>query len=181
MRSAVFSPEELAELAVIDAEIDAEPVTQAERDYSRALDGALRYRDKIAEAKRAYREANRDKIAEAKRAYYEANRDKIAEAQRAYREANRDKIAEAQRAYREANRDKIAEAQRAYYEANRDKIAEIGAALRRWRKNRHYSQTELGLFLDVTQRTVSYWECGEVPIDFERIEREFPPAMEAFG
>ena len=211
MRSAVFSPEELAELAVIDAEIDAEPVTQAERDYSRALDGALRYRDKIAEAKRAYREANRDKIAEAQRAYYEANRDKIAEAQRAYREANRDKIAEAQRAYyeanrdkiaeakrayREANRDKIAEAKRAYYEANRDKIAEaqrayreanrdkiaeIGAALRRWRKNRHYSQTELGLFLDVTQRTVSYWECGEVPIDFERIEREFPPAMEAFG
>ncbi len=181
MSRAVFTAEELAELAVVDAEIDAAPVTQTERDESRMRDQELRVRDKIAEARRAYGEANRDKIAEAQRAYREANRDKIAEAQRAYREANRDKIAEAKRAYYEANRDKIAEAKRAYYEANRDKIAEIGAALRRWRKDHNYSQVELGELLDVTQRAVSYWECGEVPIDFERIEREFPPAMEAFA
>ena len=151
MGRAVFTAEELAELAVVDAEIDAAPITQAERDASRMRDQELRVRDKIAEAQRAYYEANRDKIAEAKRAYYEANRDKIAEAKRAY------------------------------YEANRDKIAEIGAALRRWRKDHNYSQVELGELLDVTQRAVSYWERGEVPIDFERIEREFPPAMEAFA
>ena len=166
MGRAVFTAEELAELAVVDAEIDAAPITQAERDESRMRDQKLRVRDKIAEAKRAYYEANRDKIAEAKRAYYEANRDKIAEAQRAYREANRDKIAEAQRAY---------------YEANRDKIAEIGAALRRWRKDHNCSQVELGELLGLSQRAVSYWERGEVPIDFERIERECPPVMEAFA
>ena len=181
MSRAVFTAEELAEIAAVDEEIDAAPITQAERDESRMRDQKFRVRDKIAEAKRAYYEANRDKIAEAQRAYYEANRDKIAEAKRAYREANRDKIAEAQRAYREANRDKIAEAHRAYREANRDKIAEIGAALRRWRKDHNYSQAELGELLDVTQRAVSYWERGEVPIDFERIERKFLPAMEAFA
>ena len=166
MGRAVFTAEELAELAVVDAEIDAAPITQAERDESRMRDQKLRVRDKIAEAKRAY---------------YEANRDKIAEAQRAYYEANRDKIAEAQRAYYEANRDKIAEAKRAYYEANRDKIAEIGAALRRWRKDHNCSQVELGELLGLSQRAVSYWERGEVPIDFERIERECPPVMEAFA
>ncbi|MBR6114311.1 MAG: helix-turn-helix transcriptional regulator, partial [Oscillospiraceae bacterium] len=95
--------------------------------------------------------------------------------------ANRDKIAEAKRAYYEANRDKIAEAKRAYYEANRDKIAEIGAALRRWRKDHNCSQVELGELLGLSQRAVSYWERGEVPIDFERIERECPPVMEAFA
>ena len=166
MKNAVFSPEELAALAVIDAQLDAAPVTQEERNESRLRDQCLRYRDKIAEAQRAY---------------YEANRDKIAEAQRAYYEANRDKISEAKRAYYEANRDKIAEAKRAYYEANRDKIAEIGEALRRWRKARMYTQTTLGFLLGVTQRTISYWERGEVPIDFDRIDKMWPPVMEAFS
>ena len=136
MKSAVFSPEELAELSVIDAQLDAAPVTQAERNESRLRDQRLRYRDKIAEAKRAYYEANRDKIAEAKRAYYEANR---------------------------------------------DKIAEIGEALRRWRMARKYTQTTLGFLLGVTPRTISYWERGEVPINFDRIDKMWPPVMEAFS
>ena len=121
MKRAIFSPAELAELAAIDAEIEAAPMTQADRDETRLRDQELRYRDKIAEAKRAYREANRDKI------------------------------------------------------------AEIGAALRRWRKDHNCSQVELGELLGLSQRAVSYWERGEVPIDFERIERECPPVMEAFA
>ena len=93
-----FTPEELAELAAFDAEIDAEfEWTNEELRESRARDKEIcferkgRKAQKIAEAQRAYYEANREKIAEAKRAYYEANREKIAEARRAYREANREK------------------------------------------------------------------------------------------
>ena len=153
MRPAVFTPAELAELAEADAEIDADPVSQAERYESRRRDYEFRW-------------DNGDKIFKAQRAYYEANREKIAEAQRAYYEANREKIAEAQRAYREANR---------------EKIAEIGAALRRWRLDHGLSQTEMGLLLGLGQRAVSYWERGEVPIDFERIEAFCPRIMEAFG
>ncbi len=92
-----FTPEELAELAAFDAEIDAEfEWTNEELRESRARDKEICFERKeskarkIAEAQRAYYEANREKIAEAKRAYYEANREKIAEAQRAYREANRE-------------------------------------------------------------------------------------------
>ena len=166
MRAAVFTPEELAELALIDAEIDAAPMTQTERDESRRLDYVLRG-------------ANMDKAAEAQRAYREANREKIAEAQRAYREANREKIAEAKRAYYEANREKIAEAQRAYYEANREKIAEIGAALRRWRKEHGLTQREVGEAVGVLNSCICHWEKGDWPIDFGRLTEAYPLAVEA--
>ena len=138
VRPAAFTPEELAELAAFDAEIDATPPTQQEREECSARDYV-------------FRGLNEGRSFETKRAYYEANREKIAETQRAYREANR------------------------------EKIAEIGAALRRWRLAHFLNQTQLGELIDIGQRTVSYWERGEVPIDFERIERLCPPMMEAFG
>ena len=94
MGKPLFTPEELAELAAFDAEIDESDITQNEIDASRERDreavlaGMSKRNRKIAENKRAYREANREKIAEYRRAYYEANREKIAEYQRAYREEN---------------------------------------------------------------------------------------------
>ena len=112
MGKPLFTPEELAELAAFDAEIDESDITQNEIDASRERDR---------EAVLAGMSKRNRKIAEYKRAYYEANREKIAENKRAYREANREKIAEYRRAYYEANREKIAEYQRAYYEANREK------------------------------------------------------------
>ena len=125
MGKPLFTPEELAELAAFDAEIDESDITQNEIDASRERDreavlaGMSKRNRKIAENKRAYYEANREKIAENKRAYYEANREKIAENQRAYREANREKIAEYQRAYREANREKWNAYQREYKKRRR--------------------------------------------------------------
>ena len=81
---------------------------------------------------------------------------------------------------RGVNRGKTFEAQRAYREANREKIAEIGAALRRWRLARNLNQTELGELIGLKQRIISYWERGEVPIDFDRIRAKCPRVMEAF-
>ena len=99
-----FTPEELAAMAAADREIEEEfRLTREEWDAAKARDRSSRYDNldekgrKIAEAQKAYYEANREKIAEAKKAYYEANREKIAEAQKAYREANREKIAEKRR------------------------------------------------------------------------------------
>ena len=57
----------------------------------------------------------------------------------------------------------------------------VGAALRRWRLAHNMNQTVLGELVGVGQRAISYWERGEVPIDFERIERECPKILEAFG
>ena len=106
MAKPLFTPEELAELEAIDRELDEtfrqtpEEIAESRRRDRRAvLDSMSPDARKIAEAKKAYYEANRDKIAEAKKAYREANRDKIAGAQKAYREANRDKYNKYMRLY----------------------------------------------------------------------------------
>ncbi len=124
-----FTPEELAELAAFDAEIDEsdeldyeELVASNRRDRSVKLDRLDNKGRKIAERNKAYREANREQIAEYHKAYREANREQIAERNKAYREANREQIAEYHKAYYEANREQIAEYHKAYREANREQI-----------------------------------------------------------
>jgi len=72
--------EELAELARIDAELDAEPVTSAEVAESNRRD---RQNKRLAMDKKSY------KVAETQRRYREANKDKVAEYQRRYREKKR--------------------------------------------------------------------------------------------
>lgn len=67
MGKPLFTPEELAELAAFDAEIDESDITQNEIDASRERDreavlaGMSKQNRKIAEAQRAYYEANREK------------------------------------------------------------------------------------------------------------------------
>ena len=91
MGKPIFTPEELAELAAFDAEIDESDITQNEIDASRERDreavlaGMSKRNRKIAENQRAYYEANREKIAEYQRAYYEANREKWNAYMREYR------------------------------------------------------------------------------------------------
>ena len=95
MGKPLFTPEELAELAAFDAEIDESDITQNEIDASRERDreavlaGMSKRNRKIAEYQRAYYEANREKIAENQRAYYEANREKWNAYQREYKKRRR--------------------------------------------------------------------------------------------
>ena len=114
-KTPLFTAEELAELAEIDKELDAMPVSNEEVQES------LR-RDR--EAAFAAKDNKRAKAAERQRRYREANKEKVAECQRRYREANKEKAAECQRRYYEANKEKVAECQRRYYEANKEKVAE---------------------------------------------------------
>ena len=106
----IFTPEELAEMAAFDAEIEDEPLTNEEIRESRERDRAAlddrksKKEKKIAEGQRAYYAANKEKIAEGQRAYYAANKEKIAEGQRAYRAANKEKINAYMREYRRRRR-----------------------------------------------------------------------------
>ena len=124
----MFTPEELAEMAAADAEIEAEfRLTQEDLDRSRELDREAKFRalpmekQKVAAQRKAYREANREKVAEYQKAYYEANREKVAAQQKAYREANREKVAEYQKAYYEANREQLRKRARNYMREYRTK------------------------------------------------------------
>ena len=87
----MFTPEELAEMAAADAEIEAEfRLTQEDLDRSRELDREAKFRalpmekQKVAAQKKAYREANREKVAEYQKAYYEANREQLRKRARNY-------------------------------------------------------------------------------------------------
>ena len=102
----MFTPEELAEMAAADAEIDTEfRLTQEDLERSSRLDRLAKLESlspekrKVAAQKKAYRDANREKVAAYQQAYYEANREKVAERQKAYREANREKVRERARNY----------------------------------------------------------------------------------
>ena len=102
----MFTPEELAEMAAADAEIEAEfRLTQEDLDRSRELDREAKFRalpmekQKVAAQRKAYREANREKVAAQQKAYREANREKVAEYQKAYYEANREQLRKRARNY----------------------------------------------------------------------------------
>ena len=110
----LFSPEELAEMAAADAEIEKTfRLTNEDIKRSREADKAAMF-DRLPPEKK--------KIAAKKRAYYEANREEIAAKQRAYREANREEIAAKKRAYYEANREEIAAKQRARYHSKKQEV-----------------------------------------------------------
>ena len=73
-----FTPAELAEIARVDAEIEASfCITNEEIAFGRAFDRLSRLdnmdprKRKVAESQRRYREANREKVAESKRAIHE--------------------------------------------------------------------------------------------------------------
>ena len=87
----MFTPEELAEMAAADAEIEKEfRLTQEDLDRSRELDLEAKFqalpeeKQKVAAQQKAYREANREKAAEYQKAYREANREQLRERARNY-------------------------------------------------------------------------------------------------
>ena len=65
----------------------------------------------------------------------------------------------------------------AYRKANRDKHYLVGAALRRWREEQGLTQTQFAQKIGISQPEVSLWEAGSVPIDFAKLEQEYPMAL----
>lgn len=82
----LFTPEELAELAAYDAEIDDEPLSA--QDYR---ESAQRDKDAVFAEKGVDERRKRRRIAAYQREYYEANKDQIAAYQREYIRKNREK------------------------------------------------------------------------------------------
>lgn len=110
--NSLFTPEELAELAAADAEIEAtfsltnEDIRRSrEADKAAMLDRLPPEKKKKSAYWRAYYEANRDEIAAKQRAYYEKNREKKLAYQRAYDAAHREEIAARQLAYKQAKQE----------------------------------------------------------------------------
>ena len=149
MSQPLFTPEELEELARIDAELEAAPVTADEladsrrRDRAAKLDSMDKRTRRITEQMRQYYEAHREEIAERKRQYYEAHREEIAERMRQYYET--------------------------FYYA--DRPAQDGIRARR--KALRMSQAELAHRVGVSQSLICMIEkgrCGVAPQTMRMIE-----------
>ena len=92
-----FTPEELAEMAAADAEIEAsfrlEPddlIRSARFDRLARFDALPHEKRKVAAQQKAYREANREKVAAQQKAWYEANREKYNAYMREYMRKRRE-------------------------------------------------------------------------------------------
>ena len=92
-----FTPEELAEMAAADAEIEAsfrlEPddlIRSARFDRLARFDALPPEKRKVAAQQKAYREANREKVAAQQKAWYEANREKYNAYMREYMRKRRE-------------------------------------------------------------------------------------------
>ena len=90
-----FTPEELAEMAAADAEIEAAELTIEDYRETDARDRAVRMERKGPKGR---------KVAAQQKAWYEANREKVAAQKKAYREANREKYNAYMREYQRRRR-----------------------------------------------------------------------------
>lgn len=106
MKRPLFTPEELEELKRIDAELDAQPVTQAEYDALEFIEELLfpektsARKEKDRARRRAYYEAHREECLEAGRAYYAEHKDEIAARKARFYQENKERITAKQREYR---------------------------------------------------------------------------------
>ena len=142
MGKPLFTPEELAEMAAFDAEVDAMPLAAEEIKESRERD-----RD----AKNARLSARDYRAAEYQREYYERNKDAIVEYQRDYRERNKDAIAERRRNRVDKNR-------------NDNDVIRLGQRLRHIRKMCGLSQANLARITGLSQGSISNYETGATPM-----------------
>lgn len=114
-----FTPEELADMAAYDAEIEASfALTSEERKLSLALDRAA----KGTVSGSAYYQAHRSaKIAYAQD-WQRRNRERASATHRAWYAKNKDRVRAYRKEYRKQNADRIRELNNAYYYRNRDTI-----------------------------------------------------------
>lgn len=160
------------------------PLTYDEYKESIRIDSESRYEQKSNKEKRAaawqkaYREANKEKIAVQQKANYEANKEKVAAKRKADYEAHREERIAYQKAYREANRYEIAAKRKARREASREKLAAKQNCIRTARKSHSMRQSDLARLVGVNTSTISAWEHGTSPANWDNLCAVLPELEE---
>lgn len=135
------------------------PLTYDEYKESRRIDSESRYEQKTNAQK---------KVAAQQKAWYEANREKVAAQQKENYEEHREERRAQQKAYREANKDHIYAQRKSYLEANKKKLSDKQKCIQVARKSHGMRQSDLALLLCVSQSTISMWEQGKVPANWDK-------------
>ena len=177
-----FTPEELADMAAFDAEIEETfQLTSQEVQVSAKLDRVLssRYDAEEADRKASWYRKNKKRIAARQHAYYMANKEKILAQGRAWYRANKDyhrrRKAEWYRNNLEAIHQREAEQKKLY--------APYGRMVAEARKARGWTQADLGKALGISGGSVCNYEIGYRKLNWERIQAVMPelgPRPEGF-
>lgn len=133
MSGNIFTPEELAELAAFDAEIEAEPLTMEEIRQSRELDrAAVKARERSGKSSGTYRRKPYGDVspAEYKRRWYEENRERLLAYQKEYYREHKAAVDARNRMYYQENREKRCRQNKEYREANAERIKAYQAEYR---------------------------------------------------
>lgn len=167
----MFTPEELAEMARFDAEIEAEfdGTLPSEERLSRQLD---REAEIQREGKRVRPKTAKDR--EKSRMKYARNRERVLARQKMYREENRDHIRRVKSEWYQNNRKKVLLHQSETRSNNRWIYGEDSARLKRARINRGLSCEATSKMLGVAKNTLSAWENGRQPMPWDRVAAVFP-------
>ena len=133
-------------------------------------------------------------VAAQQKSWREANKDKVATKMRAYRMKNKDKISAQWRRWYEQNKERYKAVSRAWYKNNADRHhaqvklrrtsnkAEFGRAqkcIAKARAAHNMSQAVLAERIGVNQSTVSFWECGAAPANWDKLCAALPE-LEAY-
>ncbi len=155
MRRGIFSPEELAELAAFDREIedDDEPLTLEEWRASMRRDRGIEGPPK----QRSPEERERDRIKS--REHRAANAEYYREAHRAWYAKNREYARAWQREYERKHTEQRRESERRLQERNLRSDAPL--RLRELRKSLGLTQAQLGEIFDRSRQVVHHWESGK--------------------
>lgn len=168
-----FTAEELAEMARVDAEIEASfCLTNAEVARSKALDFEISLSGMEPERRKSILRA---------RAYYAAHRDEVLFRTKVHRAMNLEKAMKREREYWEANREKLNARQRNRRKEYKETLGWRQKAIAEFRKARGYTQKEFSELLKIPYSTLASWECGAVPANWERLGNAMPELAELGG
>lgn len=138
--------------------------------------------------------AKQKAVAAQQKAWREANKDKVSARNGAWRARNKNKISAYWRKWYEQNKERYKAMNRARYKNNADRIcaqlqlrrtknkAELGhtqKCIAQARAARGMSQAALAKHIGVSQSTVSYWECGAAPANWDKLCAVLPE-LEAY-
>ena len=99
----------------------------------------------------------------------------------AYYSTHKEQVAATARVYYQSNSERIKEHCRAYRDANAAQLSETQACIRPARLNAGYSQRKLASLIGVSNTTISLWESGRLPANWDKLCAVLPSLKKKAG
>ena len=133
----------------------------------------------VAAQQKAWREANKDKVAAKMSVWRARNKDKISACWRKWYEQNKERCKAMNRARYKNNANRIRAQVKLRRNKNKTELGHAQKCIAQARAAHGMSQAVLAKRIGVNQSTVSYWECGAAPANWDKLCAVLPE-LEAY-